>query len=92
MEMLLLFSSSEMEFAALKLFHMLYNSMRTFGKMLSIVTGFLTMTDLFCLVLQTNFVHGLKMGRCGQCVMWRVKADQTERMEENWTQNHQLCS
>lgn len=58
---------------------MLYNSMRTFGKMLSIAAGFLTMTDLFGLVLQT--VHGLKMGRCGQCVMWRVKADQTERME-----------
>lgn len=87
---MLLFSSSEIESAALKPFHMLYNSMRTFGKMLSIATGFLMMTDLFCLVLQT--VHGLKMGRWGQCLMLRVKADQTERMEQNCTQNHQLCS
>lgn len=90
MEMLLLFLSSEIEFAALKLFHMLYNSMRTFGKMLSTATGFLMMTDLFCLVFQT--MHGLKMRRCGQRVMWRVKADQTERMEKNCTQNYQICS
>ena len=79
-----------LEFAALKLFHMFYSSIRSFVKMLSIVTGFLMVTDLFWLILQT--VRGLKMRRCGQCVMRTVKADQTQRMEWNCTWNHQLCS